>query len=230
VGVPTIQTGPMTVEDFYAFTDARPDEEKWELIDGEPVLDAAPSFPHQLIVTNLLLALGNRRRELDAPWMVLPGLGVRVSDTNRPEPDVLIMPYDRRSFDSHRRDCSDAIVTFEVLSPATEGRDLRWKRAAYTGIPSLTHYIVIAQDAVEMVVFARDGGFAERRLRSLDRRGDRAACAWRLVAGRRDLSRHWTDRGTLGARRSLHRTRRHRGVAMALIRRYRMVPGERHEG
>jgi hypothetical protein len=30
VGVPVIDTGPMTVEEFYAFTDARPDEEKWE--------------------------------------------------------------------------------------------------------------------------------------------------------------------------------------------------------
>jgi hypothetical protein len=41
VGVPTIKTGPMTVEEFYAFTDTRPDEEKWELIDGEPVLNLA---------------------------------------------------------------------------------------------------------------------------------------------------------------------------------------------
>jgi hypothetical protein len=35
-------------------------------------------------------------------------------------------------------------------------------------LPSLTHYVVIAQDAVEVVVFARDNGFAEKRLRSLD--------------------------------------------------------------
>jgi len=33
---------------------------------------------------------------------------------------------------------------------------------------SLTHYVVIAQDAVEVVVFARDNGFAEKRLRSLN--------------------------------------------------------------
>ena len=37
MGVPTINTSPMTVEEFYAFTDRQPDEEKWELIDGEPV-------------------------------------------------------------------------------------------------------------------------------------------------------------------------------------------------
>jgi hypothetical protein len=26
--------GPMTVDEFYAFTDTRPDDEKWELIGG----------------------------------------------------------------------------------------------------------------------------------------------------------------------------------------------------
>ena len=43
MGVPTISTEPMTVEEFYSFTDTRPDEEKWELIDGEAIWNAAPS-------------------------------------------------------------------------------------------------------------------------------------------------------------------------------------------
>jgi Uma2 family endonuclease len=169
VGVPVIDTGPMTVEEFYAFTDTRPDEEKWELIDGEPILNAAPSRLHQRIVKNLILALGNRERELAASWTVLPGLGVRVSDTDRPEPDVLVIPSDYRSPDPQERDTSDVIVAFEVLSPSTKGRDLRWKRKAYASLPSLTHYFVIAQDAVEVLVFARDADFAEKRIRSIDK-------------------------------------------------------------
>src|SRR5258706_8812876 len=99
VGVPVIDTGPMTVAEFYAFTDTRPDEEKWELIEGEPILNAAPSRLHQRIVKNLILVLGNRERELAASWTVLPGLGVRVSDTDRPEPDVLVTPSNYRSLD-----------------------------------------------------------------------------------------------------------------------------------
>ena len=70
MGVPTIKTGPMTVEEFYAFTDTRPDNEKWELIDGEPVLNAAPSRLHQRIVKNLIVALGNYERELSAPCVI----------------------------------------------------------------------------------------------------------------------------------------------------------------
>jgi len=167
VGVPTIKTGPMTVEEFYAFTDNRPDEEKWELIDGEPVLNASPSPVHQWLVGNLVIALGNRAREGRVSWGVLPGLGVRVSDVNRPEPDVLIIPRSGSSLDSLGRDRGDVIAAFEIFSPSTEHRDLRWKRTAYTSLPSLTHYVVIAQDAIDVVVFARDAGFAERRIRSL---------------------------------------------------------------
>ena len=169
MGIPTIKTGPMTVDEFYEFTDRRPDEERWELIDGEPILNPAPSLMHQWIVRNVVVALTIRERELNAPWAVLPEFGVRVSDRDRPEPDVLVIPFDHRSLDPRERDVSAVIVVFEVLSPSTEGRDLRWKRKAYTSLPSLTHYIVIAQDAVEVTVFARDEGFAERRIRSLDK-------------------------------------------------------------
>ena len=167
MGVPVITSGPMTVEEFYAFTDTRPDEEKWELIDGEPVLNASPSPLHQWIVKNLVTELTIRERAVHANWLVLPGLGVRVTGIDRPEPDVLIIPRAHRSLDPHGRDSGDALVVFEILSPSTAARDLRWKRAAYTGLPSLTHYVVIAQDAVEVVVFARENDFAERRLRSL---------------------------------------------------------------
>jgi Uma2 family endonuclease len=167
VGVPHIDTRPMKVEEFYAFTDTRPDNEKWELIDGEPILNASPSRPHQRILKNLTFILARFERERDVSWEVLPGLGVRVSETNRPEPDVLILPKYGQSADPQGRDCGDVVVAFEILSPSTADRDLRWKRTAYTSLPSLTHYVVIAQDAVDIVVFAREAGFAERRLRSL---------------------------------------------------------------
>ena len=77
------------------------------------------------------------------------------------------MPRAAFSADPAQRDTGEMIAAFEILSPSTADRDLRWKRTAYTSLPSLTHYIVVAQDAVDVVVFARDTGFAERRYRSL---------------------------------------------------------------
>ncbi|MDC7787181.1 Uma2 family endonuclease [Rhodoplanes sp. TEM] len=168
MGVPRISAAPQTIEEFYDFTDRQPDEEKWELIEGEFVLQASPGFQHQLIVMNLSVALKNRQREHDASWEVLPGLGVRISTTSRPEPDVLILPKLPPPLDPTLRDRDDVLVVFEVLSPSTAERDLRWKREAYTSLASLTHYVVIAQNAWDVVVFARDTDFAELRLSGRD--------------------------------------------------------------
>ncbi len=167
MGVPTVSTAPMTVEEFYAFTDTRPDEEKWELIDGEPILHASPSGRHQQITSNLIFTLRDLQRASSAPWLALPGIGLRVANTNRPEPDVMVVPK-AGSRDLTARDCDNAAAVFEVLSPSTVDRDLRWKRTAYTAMPSLMHYVVIAQDAVEVVVFARETGFAEQRFSPLE--------------------------------------------------------------
>ena len=168
VGVPVIDTGPMTVAEFYAFTDTRPDEEKWELIEGEPILNAAPSPRHQWIVRNLVVALTIRERELKALWMVLPGLGVRVSNTDRPEPDVLVIPSDSRSLDPQERDTSDVIAAFEVLSPSTERFDRGEKAGNYRQIPTLEEYVLVAQDAPEVTLHRRAENWAPQWLSGLE--------------------------------------------------------------
>ena len=168
MGVPTIKTGPMTVEEYFAFTDTRPDNEKWELIDGKPILNASPSGLHHKILKNLIFPLAAIERQQPQSWEAIPGIGVRVSDTSLPEPDVIILPAGEIGRDPYSRETGDVIVTFEILSPSTEERDLHWKRAAYTSLPSVSHYVVIAQDTVDVVVFAREAGFAERRYRSAE--------------------------------------------------------------
>jgi Uma2 family endonuclease len=168
VGVPTIKTGPMTVEEYFAFTQTRPDNEKWELIDGEPILNASPSNLHQTILFNLAVLLGSIQRQQSQSWEASPGIGVKVSDTSLPEPDVFIRPAGTARREPYSRETRDVLVAFEILSPSTAERDLRWKRTAYTSLPSITHYIIIAQDAVDVVVFAREAGFTERHFRSLD--------------------------------------------------------------
>jgi Uma2 family endonuclease len=161
--VPVRKAEPMSVEQFFAFTDTRPDHEKWELIDGEPVLHATPLSRHQTIVANVIGCLYNFRRARRPSWMAIPGIGVRVSSTSLAEPDVLIRPKMPRV----GRECDDPIVAIEVLSDSTADRDLGWKRKAYARVASLMYYVVIAQDVVEVVVYARASGFAEQRLESL---------------------------------------------------------------
>jgi Uma2 family endonuclease len=164
MGIPRIDTGPMTIAEFYAFTDTRPDDEHWELIEGEPVMNASPSFTHQLIVANIIGLLKAIEFNARASWTVVPSMGIRVDVIDRPEPDIVVRPKGAPNNNPLSRECSDAILVFEVLSPTTADRDLRWKRKAYSSLPSVSAYVVIAQDAVEVVAYERSSGFAERRL------------------------------------------------------------------
>lgn len=169
MGVPFLDQGPMRAEEFFAFLETRPDEEKWELIEGEPILNATPSFSHQMIVSNIIFLLKGAQRRSSGGWWVLPGIGVRLSDVSVPVPDVLIRP------DEFIKgvECADMIVAFEVLSPSTSKRDLRWKRSAYATLPTLRQYVVVAQATTEVISFEREDGakdFGERRLT----RGDEA--------------------------------------------------------
>ena len=43
----------LSVELFRGFLEGRPDEERWELIEGVPVMMAPPTLAHQLIASNL---------------------------------------------------------------------------------------------------------------------------------------------------------------------------------
>jgi Uma2 family endonuclease len=159
MGVPFLDPRPMNAEEFFAFTATRPDDEKWELIDGEPILNASASFLHQIVARNLIVLLDRAALSSGERWVVLPGVGVRVSDISAPVPDVLVRPNQGLT----GAECDDALMVFEVLSPSTADRDLRWKRRAYATPPSLSQYVVVAQDAVEVVSYDRKNNFAERR-------------------------------------------------------------------
>lgn len=157
------RSAPMTIEEFHAFTDGRPDEEKWELLDGEPVLNASPSYGHQRIVRNTLVALARLEDRERPAWEAIPGIGVKLSETSAPEPDLLIRP--RTLMDG--RICTDVIVAIEILSPSTARRDLEWKRNAYATLPALQHYAVIDQGKVSVSAFDRATGWQERRITGL---------------------------------------------------------------
>jgi Uma2 family endonuclease len=159
MGIPFRNPEPMTADEFFAFTATRPDDEKWELIDGEPIMNASSSFLHQTIASNLIGELRQRRGK-QSPWVVIPGMGVRVSETRVPVPDVIVRP-NKVIVGS---ECDDMIVAFEVLSPSTADRDLRWKRKTYSALPTLRHYVIVAQDRIEVLSYNRSTDFAEERL------------------------------------------------------------------
>lgn len=143
----------LTVAEFIEMIRPLPDEERWELLDGEAVLMAPQSERHQGIVGNLVERLGAAARAKGC--RVLPGLGMLSDefDDYAPIPDVVVRcgPIGEGGY------ATDPIVVAEVLSPSTMDNDRGRKLRFYKSIPSLRTILVIYQDEARVEVWQRDG-------------------------------------------------------------------------
>jgi hypothetical protein len=84
----------LTIEAFRAFYQGKPDEERWELIDGVPMMMAPPTFVHQRIASNLERLLNDalERRHPSRAAYQRGGLNLKRAIANYdPEPDVVVV-------------------------------------------------------------------------------------------------------------------------------------------
>lgn len=145
---------PMRVAEFLEMIRHRPDEERWELLDGEAVLMSPPTERHQEIVSNLVGAL----RPLAAKFgcRVLPGIGLRNDfvDDYAPIPDIVVRRGPRIP-DGYAR---DPLIIVEVLSPSTINNDRGRKAAFYQGLQTLRAYLIVYSDEARIELWSRGNG------------------------------------------------------------------------
>jgi Uma2 family endonuclease len=87
------RTPQLTMEQFHAFRDERPKEEKWELIDGVPMMMPPPTLMHQRIARNLETLLNAHLQNARPEWQADREVGVwlRGDEKYNPEPDVTVI-------------------------------------------------------------------------------------------------------------------------------------------
>ena len=145
-------------------------EFKSEFFGGEIFAMAGASKPHNMIVSNVIQAIGPQTRERDC--LVYPGdMRVKVDKLGKyTYPDVAVTCGEERFEDSEVDTLLNPVLIIEVLSGSTEAYDRGAKFAHYQFITSLTEYILIAQDIcrVEQFVRQNDGTWTYRAFHTLD--------------------------------------------------------------
>jgi Uma2 family endonuclease len=153
----------MTIEEFLAFTATRPDEERWELVEGVPVLNASPTDVHQIVVANITTLLMNEKARLSAEWLPMLGIGtqVPVSPHSLPQPDVFVKagPVTGKPL------TDDALVIFEVLSRSNTKADREWRRRVYSSVSNCQHYVTVSLKSADVSAFDRETNWSERRMK-----------------------------------------------------------------
>jgi len=185
----------MTIEEFLAFTDSRPDEERWELIEGVAVLNPSPVEHHQLVVANIVTYLMTHKQRTGVTWLPMLGVGTRVpvSPRSLPQPDVFV----KEGAATGSAVTDDALVLFEVLSRSNTKADQAWRRRVYASVPNCQHYVTVSLKAVEVDAYDRDSNWQQRRIRSLDDSLELSALGVAMPIA--DIYR-WTPLGQKGVR------------------------------
>jgi Uma2 family endonuclease len=159
-------SGLWTADQFLDFYMTRPDEERWQLVDGLAVMMTPPSLKHQRIGRNLLrlldVALEAGRPDLLAFYEIsvrIPG----VRDFN-PQPDLLVVRADA-DFDRY---AEQFFLVAEVISPSNTAEMIDRKLELLRSHPDNLYCLAIDQDSVHVTLFAREQGWARTDLTSLD--------------------------------------------------------------
>lgn len=154
----------MGLAEFLEWEAAQPD--RWELIAGGPRAMVGGSVAHNLVSGNLFACLRAALRERGGDCLAyLDGLKVVTPSEEVLYPDVMVACGPR---DPLATQILDPLLVAEVLSPTTEAQDRSRKWFAYQTIPSLRHYLLLAQDRPSVEVFSRAGEGEAWRYERLD--------------------------------------------------------------
>ncbi|MFM9939091.1 MAG: Uma2 family endonuclease [Hyphomicrobiaceae bacterium] len=156
-----------TLEMFHAFRDERPREEKWELIDGVPMMMPPPTLIHQRIARNLETLLNERLRVSRPAWMADREIGILLphDETFNPEPDVTVIDT---AIDVGQVYATRFYFVAEVLSSSNRpelraGSDkpivLAAKLAFYQQHPPCAGVLIVQQEKVGATLYARAKDF-----------------------------------------------------------------------
>jgi Uma2 family endonuclease len=147
----------MGKSEFLSWVQAR--EGRYELAGSRVVMMTGGSRGHAIVVRQLARALEKR---LDAGrWAVLTSdFGVDVGPSTVRYPDVVV---DVASGAFRDLTATAPAIIAEVISPSSEKDDLGPKAGEYLGLPSLSAYLVLAQDTPKTRVWLRGPrGFSQQ--------------------------------------------------------------------
>jgi len=158
--------GKLTADQFLAFIEDRPREERWQLIDGEPFMMSPARLLHQRIGANLMLLLNDRLKDARLELIAMQEVALR-SDKHpdaRLVADVAIVDFD----------VEDTVYTpnfylaAEVLSESNTREYVSRKRTIYTGSPACMHVMILSQHDLAVEVWSRRNAWQGRIFRSAD--------------------------------------------------------------
>jgi len=150
----------MTYEEFMSLPD---DGKRYELIEGELVLNPSPVTQHQRIQRKILVALDNYLTARGGGEVFGAPFDVVLNDETVLDPDVMVILSDRASILGPKNVQGAPDICVEVLSPGTRRKDELVKRRLYEQ-HGVTEYWIVDPEAEIVRIHRRAGPAFDRAL------------------------------------------------------------------
>jgi len=154
---PVRKDGKFSVEEFLALTESRPEEERWQLIDGVAMMMPPPTLVHQRIASNLAFELNAHLRSHKPELYAFQEVGLIVPEAElfRPEADVAVLDA-MADYESY---ANKFYLVAEILSDSNTDKDIAVKRQRYLQHPDNLYFLLIEQKRVHIEMLARTGSW-----------------------------------------------------------------------
>lgn len=131
----------MTVEEYLDWCKTRPDEERYELVDGVPVAMAGDTLRHNLTKSALARALQDAVAAAGLPCFVfIDGVNVKIDTYTARIPDVSVQCGPLGDLDAM---LVEPVIAAEVTSRSSERDDTGAKFADYFAVADIQHYLIV---------------------------------------------------------------------------------------
>ena len=136
-----------------------PEDERYELLDGELVMSEAPRIVHQSVDMELGTLMNLFVKENDLGRVFSAPTDVVLSDTIVVQPDLLFVSKQRAHIITEQNIQGAPDLVVEILSPSTANRDWTIKRELYARYGVKELWIVDPDARIIWVMLLRDGEF-----------------------------------------------------------------------
>src|SRR5215472_2291826 len=146
-------SGTMHVDEFMAFLEMRPKEERWDLIEGVAVMMAPPSMAHQRIALNLCDLLNRAFAAQGSNLFAYHEIALRLPGVLnfQPEPDVVVAPG-RAGPELYTQDFR---LVAEILSPSNRRTEIEMKLQRYCQAATNLYAVIIEPHEILVEIHAK---------------------------------------------------------------------------
>jgi Uma2 family endonuclease len=134
----------MNVEEFLAWSERQPDDDRYELLDGEVVPMSPQRYRRSLVKSDAAAALYLAVQAVGVPCRVILDGSSVINDRTTRTSDIAVRYRSRSGVkqDPESTILAGPLIVLEVVSPSSERVDLGDKLVEYLSVASIHHYLV----------------------------------------------------------------------------------------